>query len=138
VSVDPYHWHNLICSVDLRRHQVLVWFDTRQLEAVRLPESFKLDVIGTADEAKDREFTFIDYSDGAVALGYAANLKIFRQALSETEIANESALFRIERPSFIPHPPYPWPIVLASLGGVAVIVFLAIRARRGAAHPPKC
>jgi hypothetical protein len=138
VSVDPYHWHNLICAVDLRRRQVLVWFDGRQLEAVRLPEDFKLEVIGTSNEAMDREFTFTDYSDAAVALGYAANLKIFGRALSESEIAKESALFRVECPTFTPHPPYRWPVILTSLAAIAVIVFLAIRARRGAAHSPKC
>jgi hypothetical protein len=137
VSVDPYHWHNLICSVDLRRQQVLVWFDARQLETVKLPDNFKLEVLGTSNEASDREFTFTDYSNGSVALGYAADFKIFRPGLSESEIVKLSASFPGACPTFTPRAPSSWPIVLTCLGVLAVIVFLALRARHGAAHRPK-
>ena len=136
VSVDTYHWHNIICSVDLRRQQVLVWFDGRQLETVRLPDNFRLEVIGTPDEESDREFIFTDYSNGSVALGYAANLKIFRPALSEPEIAKLSALFPFECPTFNPHPSHPWQITLTTLGALAGVLLLNIRARHRAARSP--
>jgi hypothetical protein len=63
VSVDPNRWHNLICSVDLKRQEIFVWFDGRRLETVKLPGKFKLDVIGTSSDGSDRGFTFTDYSN---------------------------------------------------------------------------
>src|SRR5262249_30761031 len=87
VPVRPGHWHNILCSVDLRRRQILTLFDGRALEPIDLPSNFKAEVIGSSEEATDRQFTFANYSNGSVFYGFAANLKIFGHALSQTELA---------------------------------------------------
>jgi hypothetical protein len=134
VSVSPNRWHNLVCSVDLKRQQIIVWFDGRQLETVRLPGNFKLEVIGSSVERSNRGFTFTDYSNGSVAFGYAANFKIFGRALGESEITRIAALFPGECPAIAPRGFEAWQMILASLGALAVVIILTIRARRGKAR----
>ncbi len=87
VRIRPNQWHTLICSVDLKKKQIQTVFDGRRLEVINLPLEFKLDVIDSPWEARDKQFTFANYSHGAVYRGYATNLKIFGHALSAQEIA---------------------------------------------------
>jgi hypothetical protein len=47
-----------------------------------------LEVVGSPDLDRDREFTFADYSTGSVYCGYEANLKVFGRALTAEEIAH--------------------------------------------------
>src|SRR6202030_4250407 len=86
VTVTPRDWHSLFCSVDLRQKQILTCFDGQQLETINLTGDFKLEVIGSPDDAIDREFTFANFSNGSTFRGHAANLKVFRRALTGPEM----------------------------------------------------
>jgi hypothetical protein len=101
---------------------------------VKLPDNFRLEIIGSSDDESDREFTFTDYSKGSVAFGYAASLKIIQGALSEFEMANLSALFPKECAAFTPRPSHPWHIILTILGVLVVVILLAVRAFRGVVY----
>jgi len=113
-AVKPGRWHNLICSVDLERRRILTMLDGRLLEPITLPADFKLEVIGSPEEAAERRFTFANYSNGSVFLGYAAHLKILKRALAtEPELATlyDESQSVGERPKF-PRPQFPWPTVI--------------------------
>ncbi|HEX5222387.1 MAG TPA: hypothetical protein VFZ59_22730 [Verrucomicrobiae bacterium] len=86
-TVSPKRWHNLVCSVDLKRKKIITMLDGRLLETITLPDNFKLDIIGAKAETEDREFSFSNYSNGSVYYGYAANLKVFGRALGGKELA---------------------------------------------------
>jgi len=100
VRVKPGRWHNLICSVDLRSKEIVTMFDGRPLEVIQLPPDFKLEVMGSPEEANDREFTFVDGSNGSVVYAYAANLKIFGRNLNSSELPALYSASLSERPRF--------------------------------------
>lgn len=102
VHVEPGHWHNLICSLDLHRRQILTMLDGQRLETVYLPKNFKLDVIGSGDDVSDRAFTFVNYSNGSVFHGFAANLKVFGASLTASELDALYQAISTERPQFNP------------------------------------
>jgi len=130
-SVKAGRWHQLICSVDLRRRKILTLFDGRLLESITLPADFKLEVAGTPEEARDREFTFSNYSNGSVFFGYAAHLKILGRALGESELADFYKESAAERPTFpAPQSEGLLLLLLASLAGLAVLLWLRTRFRR--------
>jgi hypothetical protein len=92
----------VICSVNLAAKEILLLLDGRALEPVRLPEDFKLEIIGSDEEAKDKKFTFTNYSNGQTFHGCAANLKVFGQAFSAAEIKELAAANVLEKPTFEP------------------------------------
>lgn len=97
-------WHNLICSLDLQRKQVITVLDGHTLETVNLPEDFRFEVVGTEREPGDKEITFVNYSNGRVFNGYAAHLRVFSPALAASEMTDlysESALERKSLPDFV-------------------------------------
>jgi hypothetical protein len=96
--VAPNRWHHLVCSVDLRRREILTMLDGQLLETVKLPADFKLEVDGKAEAPGDRELTFINFSNGSVYYGYAANLKIFDGALTAAELNGLYQTSLAERP----------------------------------------
>jgi hypothetical protein len=116
VKVKPDRWHNVICSVDLHRRQILTMLDGRLLEAITLPADFKLDVDPAAEA--DREFTFADYSNGSVFYGYAANLKIFGRSLNGTELSDLYKRSVAELPKFA-EKTFPWEMIQ-----VVIAIFL--------------
>lgn len=133
VAVEPDRWHNLICSVDLRRKELLTMFDGQALETIRLPSDFKLDVLGSPQEGKDREFTFADYSKGSVFYGYVANLKIFGRSLAASELPAVYSASLQERPGFPkPKPSLAWLALLL----VFVACLLAAYFLRRLRDPP--
>ena len=91
VPVQPGRWHNLTCSADFSRREILTWLDGQKLQIIRLPADFRLEIIGSSAEATDREFTTCNYSNGSAFHGYLDNLMVFGRALSEVEILD---LFR--------------------------------------------
>jgi hypothetical protein len=133
VAVKSGRWHNLTCSVDLRRKEILTVFDGQPLEAIRLPPDFKLAVMGSSEEASDREFTFTDYSNGSVFYGYVANLKIFGRSLAESKLTALYSASLKERPSF-PERSYTWLATLLVSAMILLAVFclcwLWLRRRR--------
>jgi hypothetical protein len=121
--VEPNRWHHVICSVNLQKKRILTWFDGRKLDDIMLSDDFKLDVIGSKYEETDREFTFINFSNGSVFYGYAADLKIFNQALTEAELAAESTEAFANLPGF-PLRSSPFPIViLIPVAGALLVAF---------------
>ncbi len=86
VAIHPRQWHTLACSADFKRREILTFLDGRKLDVVRLPEDFKLGVIGSKEEDSDREFSFSNYSNGTAFHGYADDLRVFDRALSEAEL----------------------------------------------------
>jgi hypothetical protein len=95
--VRPGEWHNLICSLDLQRKQVITILDGHPLETVHLPENFQFEVVGTPREFGDKELTFVNYSNGKVFNGYAADLRVFSRALDASEMTNLYANLVLER-----------------------------------------
>lgn len=133
-AVAPNRWHHLICSMDLKQRKIYTCLDGRQLETIALPPDFKLEVVGSQDDADDREFTFVNYSNGSVFYGYAAHLKIFGRALSETEIARLYAESDAERPTF-PKTPSRWLAVILVSALIAGAVVLSVAVARWRQRP---
>jgi hypothetical protein len=106
-KITPGKWYRLDCSADLERGRIVTWLNGKKLETIALPPDFKLDVIGSAEEATDNEFTFMDLSNGSVFYGYVANLKIFGRFLTDAEIARLYNDSLRERPNF-PTNGFPW------------------------------
>jgi hypothetical protein len=79
-------WHNLMCSLDLSRKQVITILDGKRLEIVHLPDNFQFEVVATEREAGDKELTFVNYSNGKVFNGYADHLRVFSRALDASEM----------------------------------------------------
>lgn len=102
ISVSTRRWHNLICSVDVKRRLILTVLDGQPLESVTLPDTFQLDVIGSPSDPTDKEFTFTSYSYGAAFHGFADNLQVFGHALSSAEMGALHAGTKAERPVFQP------------------------------------
>jgi hypothetical protein len=135
-AVKVNRWHNLICSVDLQRREILTEFDGQLLEPITLPADFKLEAAAEPDGASDRRFTFVDGSQGSVYYGYAANLKIMDGALGRAELHDLYARSVAERPKF-PKPIFPWPEVILSIFVIAAMVLvLLIFVRRRRRLPP--
>ena len=114
VVVSVKAWHNLLCSFDVKSRRVLTFLDGRELRAVNLPEDFKLSIIDSERESEDKEFTFTNYSDGSAFHGYAANLRVFSRALTESAIRELLAATLAETPKFKPPSKEAshWPLLL--------------------------
>ena len=135
VAVKPGRWHNLICSVDLHGRQIVTMFDGQLLEPVSLPSGFGLEVVGSPEEASDREFTFANYSSGSVFYGYLANLKVFARGLASSDLADLYSGSLRERPTF-PKRSFPWPTILLALATIlATVVLLRLLWRGWRRHP---
>jgi hypothetical protein len=122
--VVPRRWHNLVCSVDLPRRKIISMLDGRLLESITLPDGFKLSVVGSEAEAKDREFSFANYSNGSAYFGYAANLKVLGRALDEAELATLYAESTAERAALKSHETGIWPA--AGAAGAVFALFLLL------------
>jgi hypothetical protein len=131
VRINPNRWHHLDCSVDLQKGQILTWLDGRKLETIKLPTGFQLEVIGSVSDTADRDFTFMNLSNGSVYYGYVANLKIFGRALTDTELASLYDISLGQRPKF-PRPGLPWKrtILIAACAAIAMLIFLRVRLNR--------
>jgi len=92
-------WHNLICSFDQQRKQIITILDGHTLETVNLPQDFRFEVVGTDREAGDKELTFANYSNGKVFNGYAAHLRVFSRALAPSEMTDLYSELALERKS---------------------------------------
>jgi hypothetical protein len=130
VLVTANQWHTLLCSVDLRQKRIVTLFDGRKLETINLPDKFSLEVIGSPNDAADREFTFVNWSNGSVFRGYAANFKIFGRALTEPELAAVYAEAVVERPTFRPTTASKLPLSLFLLAGMALLILLGVAFRK--------
>jgi hypothetical protein len=124
-------WHNLICSLDLRRKEIVTILDGRALEIVKLPENFQLEIVGTDREAGDKELTFVNYSNGKIFNGYAAHLRVFSRALVTSEMTNLYSDLALERKSLpaltASRKSYTWlPLLLIG----SALIFVAICSRR--------
>jgi hypothetical protein len=131
-AVTPNRWHHLVCSVDLRRREFLTMFDGQLLETVTLPADFKLAVGGKAEAPGDREFTFINFSNGSVYYGYAANLKIFDGSMTEAEMAalyNQSIAERPKLPKDV-HGSHAIAVSVVLIIAVCLVALFFIRRRR--------
>jgi len=129
-AVKVNRWHNLICSVNLQRREILTEFDGQLLETIALPADFKLEAATEPEGALDRSFTFVDGSQGSVFYGYAANLKLIDGALGRAELRDLHERSVVERPKF-PKPIFPWPEVILSIIVIAAMVLvMLIFARR--------
>lgn len=121
--IKPNSWHRLICSLDMAGHLILTTFDGKQLEPIKLRSDFKLEIVGAESEAKDREFSFANYSNGSMFHGYAANLKIYGRSFTEAEVASLASAGGF--PSWpLPEHSFPWPIAFAALLLVGLVVFI--------------
>lgn len=127
VAVRLGEWHNLICSLDLPRKQIVTMLDGHVLETVRLPNDFKFEVAGTERDAGDKELTFVNYSNGKVFNGYAAHLRVFARALTASEMTDlysELALERKSLPAMVgSESPFGWlgMFLLVTAVGVGVL-----------------
>ena len=79
-------WHNVIVSFDLGQGFVNVMLDGFLLPKHRLPEGFRLDVVGSPDEATEKNITFTDYGRGSVLHGYVRNLRVIGRPLVGSEM----------------------------------------------------
>lgn len=85
-SLQTGSWHSLIVSVNLRSGAIRSLLDGRQLEEVRLPAGFALDVIGTIFEEHDRKILFTDQSSGDSFHGLVDNFRLFGRSMSYPEL----------------------------------------------------
>jgi hypothetical protein len=77
----------------------MTFLDGHTLETVNLPQDFQLEVVGTDDEANDKNLTFANYSNGNVFNGYAAHLRVFSRALAASEMTDLYSELASERKS---------------------------------------
>lgn len=128
-------WHNLICSLDLPRKEVTTILDGHPLETIKLPENFRLEIIGTDREAGDKELTFVNYSNGKGFNGYAAHLRVFSRALALSEMTDLYSELAPERKSLptLARTEYRflWLLWLLLLVIAAIISVLLRRSRKG-------
>jgi len=102
VVAEPGRWHSLISSLDLKRGKVLTILDGQRLNDVTLPADFALRIIDSPEAAKDKEFTFTNYSNGEVFHGYAARLRILGRALTDGDLRSLIAAVAAEAPRLVP------------------------------------
>lgn len=127
VRVRANRWHNLVCSVDLKKKLIITFFDGKELEPIKLPDDFKLEILGSPDESTDRQLTFMNLSNGSVYYGYAAHLRLFGRALSIQELQDLSAI--AERPTF-PKAAFHWEIFASIAGCVALALIVFFHRKR--------
>jgi len=127
-AVKPNRWHHVLCSVNLGERRILTWLDGEELETIILPQDFKLEIVGSPDEATDQEFTFVNFSNGEVLNGYATELKVFGRALAKPELTAEATTAFANLPAF-PGSSFPWAAILLILAIVGLAVLVLIRLR---------
>lgn len=74
------------CSVDLQAQQIITFLDGQPLSPIRL-QDFRFSVIGTNFEEWDKAFSFWDFSNAENFCGMADNLKVYRRALTPSEMS---------------------------------------------------
>jgi hypothetical protein len=124
-TVKAERWHNLICSVDLRRKEIRTLSDGRPLETLQLPSDFKLNVVDSPEAGGSRALTFADYSNGSVFYGYVADLRLFDSALNSSELVNLYTSSRRPHPEFAKRG-FPWAVAVSVALFVAFVALLAI------------
>ncbi|HWB09360.1 MAG TPA: redoxin family protein [Pirellulales bacterium] len=80
-------WKTIACSVDLSRGKVVVYSDGEKVDEFALPASFKLAVIGSNVEGRDKVWTFSNYSNGNCFYGLADELLVYGKPLSDEQLA---------------------------------------------------
>ena len=86
VHLQVGRWYNISASFDLQAKTVVVMLDGELVGTIKLDSEFTLDVIGSASDPSDRNFTYTNYSYGGVFHGYVDNLIVFNRALSTDEM----------------------------------------------------
>lgn len=80
-----HRWHTLVCSVDLISQTIVTVLDGERLPDIAL-EGFQFEVVGTSSERSDQVFTFWNHGNATGLYGAADNLRVYRRALSASEI----------------------------------------------------
>jgi hypothetical protein len=84
--IELNHWHNVICSFDMKVRQITVALDGRALEPVVLPKDFQIQHADKTGDRLDKAFCLQNYSYGGAFFGFANNLKVFAHPYSTDEI----------------------------------------------------
>ena len=79
-------WTLVACSVDLKERKVKVSVNGGAASTLELPADFHLEVVGSEFEARDKNWTFTNYSSGNTFHGWVDDLMIYSTSLSEGEL----------------------------------------------------
>lgn len=86
-SLPANEWVLVACSVDLVGKMIRVYFNGAKAEEIPLPQDFKLEVIGSELEERDRIWSFANYGNANVFHGHVDELIIYPRALSDNQLA---------------------------------------------------
>ena len=83
----PGKWTVVACGVDLPKRRVSVFFDGKKAAGFDLPAGFKLEVIGSPAEERDKVWSFSNYANGTTFHGRVDECIIYGQMLSDDELS---------------------------------------------------
>jgi hypothetical protein len=86
-TIDVGRWHVVACGVDVPGRKVVVWFDGKKAGDFTLPKDFKLDVIGSDGDERDRVWTFTNYGNGTAFPGLVDELIVYGGVPTAAEFA---------------------------------------------------
>lgn len=86
--IQEARWCTLVVTFDLNKHEVCLFLDGSKAGEVKLPKDFKLEVVGTDAEAREKEWTTTDYANGRAFKGSLDELVVYKRALNPKEVSS--------------------------------------------------
>ncbi|HUQ68662.1 MAG TPA: CAP domain-containing protein [Planctomycetaceae bacterium] len=82
-------WTVVSCGVDLAAKRVTAYLDGKPAGDFSLPDDFRLEIVGSKQEAADKVWSFVNYSNTNLFHGLVDELIIHNRMLSAEEIQDE-------------------------------------------------
>ncbi len=98
LTLRPGRWHRIGCAVDIPKKMVAMVLDNNRPEVFQLPADFKLDVVGSNAEERDKNWTFTNYSNANTFHGLVDELTILKGTMSADAFEETIAKLK-DRPS---------------------------------------
>lgn len=129
----PGEWHRLACAFDDHAGTIQIVLDGTPLPPITFPPNVRLDVLEDPKVvAREKEFTFANYSNGESFDGYASALQVFNRAFTREELLDLGSL---NRPPLPTPPRVAWPLSALLLALVMALLFWW-RYRHSDSRPP--
>ena len=80
-------WTTVACGVDFSAHKILVYINRIKSAEFDLPKDFKLRVIGSTAEERDKNWSFTNYSNSNVFHGFVDELILYNRMLTDSELS---------------------------------------------------
>jgi len=83
--IDAGKWTVVACGVDLPARRIVAYVNGKKAAEFELPKDFKLEVVGSAAEESDKNWSFTNYSNGNVFHGFVDELIVHNRTLTDDE-----------------------------------------------------